>query len=76
MLDYFSKHLLRNWTGRSEQSFGGSISIGRGEHVVLQDPFLLVGAVVCKPLFTSQGTLVRELTYTYFDSTEWVASLK
>lgn len=73
-LGYFSRDLPRNWTGLSEQISGSGIDSGSGVLVVPLDPLSLVRAVICKPSFTSQKTLLVELAEALFDKVELAAS--
>lgn len=72
--DYLSEEMRRNWTGRSQQSFGSGIDNGCGERVVLLNRFSPVGAGTYKQSFTCRSTVLVALAQTHSESTEWVTS--
>lgn len=76
MLYYFSEHLRRNSTGRSQQSFWSSIEISAGRRLVLLDPFSLVGAGTLKESFASQITALVDLLSAHFVAATYAASVK
>lgn len=65
-LDYFSLELRWYWTGCSERRFGSATDIGGPDHVVLLDPFTLVGVGIYRRVFTCHSALPVELAEAFF----------